>query len=219
MLNKRYQSQIGLQTAHIASLRFVIALLVLINVATWYGWTSAPDQLTVHVPPDLRTGASMKVHEIPAEDVFTFATHIFQRLQRWEQDGAKDYAARIFELQYFLTPRYQEALERDFRERFKSGQLRRARRGAQPLQDAAYEPDRVQVLGNSAWVVFLDLQISEWVEDLEIKQVPIRFPLRIVRLDIDREKNPWGLALDGYPEGLWPENLNDIRARERASGS
>lgn len=208
MLVKRYQGQLAIQAAHIASLRFAIAVLALISVGLWYGWSSAPDRLVIHVPPDLRTGAVMKVHEVPHEDVYTFASHIFQRLQRWEQDGARDYAARIFELQYFLTPRYQAALERDFQSRYGSGQLRGARRGAQPVHAAAFNADWVQAESHSAWIVWLDLQISEWVEGMEIKRLPIRYPIRVVRLDIDRENNPWGLALDGYPAGLSPRRID-----------
>jgi integrating conjugative element protein (TIGR03746 family) len=214
-LNTRYRGMIDVQSAHIATLRVAIVVLLGLCGFLWWGWASAPNQITVHVPPDLRTGASSHVHDIPPESVYLFAEYIFQQLQRWESDGSKDFAANIYRLQHYLTPEYQNLLLADYRQRFGSGQLNKVARGMQPLADSTFTPDKVQiVVQHSTWVVFLDAKILEWVAGMKTKDTDIRFPLRVVRLDVDREKNPWGLALAGYPNGIGPESLADIRKRE-----
>ena len=48
------------------------------------------------------------------------------------------------------------------------------------------------------WVVIVDMELSETVKGMAVKRKTIRYPLRVVRYDVDRESNPWGLALDGF---------------------
>ncbi|MCR2307553.1 DUF2895 family protein, partial [Salmonella enterica] len=49
-----------------------------------------------------------------------------------------------------------------------------------------------------------------------VKDVFIRYPLRVVRFDVDRERNPWLLALDCFgsnaPARLNPADLNPAAA-------
>lgn len=213
-LNGRYRSMIDVQAAHIASLRVVIILLLGGCGFMWWGWAAAPNQITVHVPPDLRTAAAFNVNDIPPENVYIFAEYIFQQLQRWETDGNADYPRNIHRLQAFLTPEYHDYLLADYRQRFSSGQLK-VSRALQPLVGVPYTPEKVQVIvPRSEWVVFIDSNIVEWVGGMQTKNTNIRFPLRVVRFDVDREKNQWGLALAGYPNGLFPESLDDLRKRE-----
>ena len=57
----------------------------------WIGWSQAPKHLTVHIPPDLRSGAVLKIDEVPPSNVYAFAFYIFQQLNRWPNDGTRDY--------------------------------------------------------------------------------------------------------------------------------
>jgi len=54
----------------------------------------------------------------------------------------------------------------------------------------------VQVDGD-AWIVWLDVNIAEHVLGAQVKDVTLSYPIRVVRYDVDRNKNPWQLALDG----------------------
>ena len=54
----------------------------------------------------------------------------------------------------------------------------------------------VEVVGNG-WIVWLDVHIKETVLGQTVKDLKLRYPIKIVRYDADREMNPWGLALDG----------------------
>ena len=44
--------------------------------------------------------------------------------------------------------------------------------------------------GPDAWTVLLDMQVTETFGGQGVKDVFIRYPLRVVRFDVDRERNP-----------------------------
>lgn len=46
----RFRNKVDAQQAHIFSLRLAVAILALVCAGLWYGWRSAPTELTVHVP-------------------------------------------------------------------------------------------------------------------------------------------------------------------------
>ena len=59
---------------------FVVALLL------GFGWWSAPKSLTIHVPPDLRSGSTRKWWDVPPECV-CLHVYIWQQVQRWPTNG------------------------------------------------------------------------------------------------------------------------------------
>ena len=61
---RRYRYEIDNVRAHPRSLWAVIAIQVVIIAALWFGWSRAPERLTVHIPPDLRSGATLAVDEV-----------------------------------------------------------------------------------------------------------------------------------------------------------
>ena len=62
------------------------------------GWWSAPRDLTIHVPPDLRSGSTRKWWEVPPESVYAFTFYVFQTLNRWPTNGEEDYARNLHAL-------------------------------------------------------------------------------------------------------------------------
>ena len=198
------------------SLWTVIGLQFVVILVLWFGWSQAPKQLTVHVPPDLRSGATLSVNEAPAANVYAFAFYIFQQLNRWPEDGAKDYGKAIFRISPYVTPRYQSELLADLELKGRQGELAYRVRGVQEIAGHGYEERRVDVLAPGVWVVWLDLNLVESVKGMTVKKTAIRYPLRVVSLAVDPEANPWGLVLDGYatdgPRRLTePERDEDAR--------
>ena len=57
---------------------------------------------------------------------------------------------------------------------------------------------RVKQLDRDSWLVKLDLNADEYYAAEPVKRVVVRYPLRVVRFDLDAERNKWGLALDCY---------------------
>ena len=184
--------------AHILTLRVVVGVLVLLNFFLWYGWRESRNDIRVHIPPDIRSGAVLKASEITEPNVYAFAAYIFQQLNHWENDGETDYGHQIYRMAAYLTPAFREYLTNDLEVRGKRGELSGRMRSIQPLPGQGYEERRVEVIGADVWVVWLDFVIQETVRGMDVKNLKIRYPVRVVRYDVDPEINPWGLALAGF---------------------
>ena len=63
---RRYRTEIDNVRAHLRSLWAVIGLQFIVIAVLWFGWSQAPTQLTVHVPPDLRSGGTCTVNCVGA---------------------------------------------------------------------------------------------------------------------------------------------------------
>jgi len=210
---RRYRHEIDNVRAHLRSLWAVIAIQVVIIAALWFGWSRAPERLTVHIPPDLRSGAVLAVDEVSLPNVYAFAFYIFQQLNRWPEDGATDYGRAIFRVSPYLTPRYRADLIAELEQKGRQGELAYRVRGVQEIPGHGYEERRVDLLNDDAWIVWLDLDLLESVKGMTVKRTAIRYPLRVVRYAVDLETNPWGLALDGFgAEG--PRRLTDAELED-----
>ena len=213
----RYRFEIDNVQAHLRSLWAVIAIQAAIIAALWFGWSQAPAQLTVHIPPDLRSGAVLAVDEISPANVYAFAFYIFQQLNRWPEDGARDYGRAIFRVSAYLTPRYRADLLTELEQKGRGGELAYRVRGIQEIPGHGFEERRVDVLGGQSWIVWLDIDLVESVKGMTVKRTTIRYPLRVVRYAVDLEANPWGLALDGYGvDG--PRRLTDAELTDGGNG-
>jgi integrating conjugative element protein (TIGR03746 family) len=213
---RRYRLEIDNVRSHLRSLWVVIGLQGLIILALWIGWSQAPKQLRVYVPPDLRSGAVLAAEEVPSANVYAFAFYIFQQLNRWPENGATDYGSAICRISPYLTPRYRNDLIEDMELKARRGELAYRVRGVHEVPGHGYEERRVDVLSSDAWIVWLDLDLMESVKGMTVKQTTIRYPVRVVRQAIDPESNPWGMALDGYgSEG--PRRLTDVELAESSA--
>ncbi len=201
----RYRYAIDNVRAHNRSLWAVIALLAAALGYALFGWSRAPEHIRVHVPPDLRQGAVLSLQEVPPPNLYTFALYIWQQLNRWPENGAEDYARNLYALAAYLTPDFQQTLIEDMRLRGQRGELSHRVRGISQLPGHGYDTQRVAVEGAGVWTVTLDLDLQESVHGMDVKRKRIRYPLRVVAWPVDPERNPWGLALDGFaapPEAL-----------------
>ena len=215
---QRYRYEIDNVRAHLRSLWIIIGVQIVVIIALWFGWSQSPRYLTVHVPPDLRSGATQSIDEVPPANVYAFAFYIFQQLNHWSEDGAQDYGKAIFRISPYVTPRYRADLIADMELKGKQGQLAYRVRGVQEVPGHGYAERRVDVLAPGVWVVWLDIELFESVKGMTVKKTSIRYPLRVVRLSIDPESNPWGLALDGFaasgPRRLSESELSDKTGKD-----
>ncbi|WP_262946843.1 DUF2895 family protein, partial [Xenorhabdus indica] len=58
---------------HILTLRIACGILVGVLLLSLLGWMVSPRNLTIHHPPDLRTGSTRPWWEVPAPSVYSFA--------------------------------------------------------------------------------------------------------------------------------------------------
>lgn len=208
----RYRHAVDNARAHVRSLWVVIGLQTLMICGLVVGWSLAPKQITVHLPPDLRAGAAMSIGVVPPPNVYAFAYYIFQQLNRWPDDGSQDCGRAIYRVSAYLTPHYRVQLISEMDTKAQQGELSGRVRGVQEYPDRPYTEARVEVLGGDAWIVWLDLALIESVKGMTVKETAIRYPLRVVRQAVDLEANPWGLALDGYGAG-GPQRLSEAELK------
>ncbi len=175
-----------------------------------------PRDITLHNPPDLSEGSTMKIGEIPEPNVYQFAYYIFQQLNRWPNNGATDYEDKIHMLKNYLTPAcFQERLE-DFEAKKNKQQLSNRQRSVWEIPGRGFSSVRVKQESHSSWLVYLDLHISETMFGEPVKDRLVNYPLRIVRYVADQELNPYNMALDCFaavPRVIEPEKDDEIATR------
>jgi integrating conjugative element protein (TIGR03746 family) len=201
----RFRKIVDDQSAHIRTLRALVCGLFGVTLILAWGWYSAPKELVVHVPPDLRSGSTRKLSEIPSQSVYAFAFYLFQQLNRWAVNGEEDYGNRIHNFSAYLTPEFAETLSADFTTKQAQRELQNRQRALYEVPGRVYAPSRVKIESPDSWVVYLDLQVIETYRGETVKNTAVRYPLRVVRYDVDPEQNPFGLALAGFESP--PERL------------
>jgi integrating conjugative element protein (TIGR03746 family) len=197
----RFKNEVLHLQSHVKTLRFGTAGLLVVTMGLGAGWWHAPRDLTIHVPPDLRSGSTRKWWEVPPESIYAFTFYIFQQLNRWPNDGEEDYSRNLQSLAAYLTPKCHAFFEQDYEQRRRSGDLRKRIRGIYEIPGRGYGDDpetRVQVVSDRDWLVTLDINADEYYGAEQIKRALVRYPIKVVRLDVDPELNPFGLALDCY---------------------
>lgn len=197
----RFKNEVKHLQSHVRTLRIAMVAMLILAIFMGFGWIRAPKNLTIHVPPDLRSGSTRLWWDVPSESVYTFGFYIFQQLNRWPTDGEIDYSRNIFALSAYLTPSCHAYLESDYRIRQENGELRRRVRGVYEIPGRGYGDDptsRVKTISNDEWLVTLDIAADEYFGSEQVKRALVRYPLKVVRMDVDPEKNPFGLALDCY---------------------
>jgi integrating conjugative element protein (TIGR03746 family) len=182
----RFKNEVEHLKAHVKTLRMAGASLFVLAMLLGVGWWSAP-----------------KWWEVPPESVYTFAFYVFQQLNRWPTNGEDDYPRNLHALAAYLTPACQNTLQQDFAFRRDSGELRQRVRGVYEIPGRGYGDDptaRVKVLSSNNWIVTLDLTADEYFGAEQVKRALVRYTLKVVRADVDPERNPFGLALDCYAQ-------------------
>ena len=175
-----------------------------------------PRMITLYYPPDLSTGTEMTIDEIPETSVYGFAYNVFQQINRWPNNGAKDYEDKLYMLKNYLTPAcFQDRLE-DFKAKKNKQQLSNRQRSVWEIPGRGFSPERVKQESDSSWLVYLDLHISETMFGEPVKDRLVNYPLRIVRYVADQELNPYNMAFDcfaGVPRVIQPEKDDEIATR------
>ena len=162
--------------------------------------------LRIHIPPDLSAGATVRP-DAPAPP------HIYTRSR--STSGSSSTAGRTTarastgrsstRWSNFLTPACRQDRLDDHAERNARRELAGRQRAVWEIPGRGYAVERVYDEGGGSWVVSLDLMIEETVLGERVKSRAVAYPVRVVRYDVDRELNPWGLALDclaGVPRAI-----------------
>lgn len=182
-------------------LRIIFGLFLALTLSVW-GWKSNQNELTLHYPPNLSVSTTMQAGYIPKQTVFLFTPMIYQQLMLWQDNALVDYEKNRYNLRQFLTQKYQRGIRDEIETGRKRGTLSGVSRSLSVLPSSAIYSDKaVQPVGNH-WIVWLDVNITDRVNGVPVNESVRRLGLRVVRYDIDREANPWQLAIDGIEHDL-----------------
>ena len=154
--------------------------------------------INVHIPPELSNSVVQKAGHIPRPNVYLFTSNILQALNNWSENGETDFKRNIEAYKHYLTPGFKEQLLALYDKKNKNGELSERVRGVQELFGHEYDESKVRSLATNVWRVDVDLKIREWYRGMKIKELDLAFPVRVVRYDVNRQINPWGMALDGF---------------------
>lgn len=216
----RFKNEVLHLQAHVRTLRMAAGALFVLALGLGVGWWAAPRDLTLHIPPDLRSGSIRKWWDVPPESVYAFTFYIFQQLNRWPTDGEQDYARNLQALSAYLTPSCKAFLQQDYDYRRSTGELRERVRGVYEIPGRGYGDDptsRVTAISRDDWRVTLDLSADEYYGAEQVKRALVRYSLKVVRMDVDPERNPFGLALNCYSQA--PQRITAPVAAKPAAPS
>lgn len=172
---------------------FVIVLMAMVANAQ-YLLATLPKDFECHFPPDLSKGGMVRVNEFQPHEVYAFALYLRQQTYRCEEDCAVEFDSNIKRYGYYYTDTYRPVLLSDAQKNESSNRKRVRSVG----EFGSYTESKVTPLGNDTWVVYLDVIERETIGGKEVRRAVMRYPIRVVRHDVDRERNPWRLGIDGY---------------------
>ncbi|NQY36342.1 MAG: TIGR03746 family integrating conjugative element protein [Alteromonadaceae bacterium] len=185
----------------IRSLTIFVLLLLGLVAHSHFLLATLAKEFECHFPPDLSKGGMVKVNEFQKHELYAFAYKITQQLYRCEADCSVDFGANIRNYGYFLTDNYRPKLLAKAKKL--EGYNRRRVRSV--TEFGRFSENKVVALGAQVWIVYLDLEEKEHIGGKLVRHAYMRYPLIITKFDVDRERNPWRLAIDGFqgqPERL-----------------
>jgi len=192
-------------------LQAFIGLLVLMLGGLGIGWDRARQDAVIHLPPNLEEGGLVKINQPERIHIYAFAARILQVINHWPNDGSTDYGKAIDSVRPYLTPRFYAELKFDLEQRLVNpvdgvgtpvdeltGRVRSMQTLLATENAKIFDDDKVTIHSHGEWTAILDMHIEEQVKGLLVKSVNVRYPVRVIRYDVDLNSNRWGLALDGY---------------------
>lgn len=188
------------QYKQVTRLYQLIIILLLVFIALQHQHvTRALVSQRIYVTPSLAaTGGYTKTNMISDALLFDVVFTTFTTLNTWRGgEDSEEYQRQIEAHRYLLTPAYYAQLKQDFLTKKSLGELSRLRvLSGYHGQDV--EAMSIKQLNANTWEVDMTLRLEERVGNTAVKDVLIRYPIKVVRSDLSPTLNPYGLALDGF---------------------
>lgn len=186
----------------------------------WLGWAliQAPHQLRIWLSPSMSaSGGLVKADDIPDEYVHGFVATLIPNLNSWTMAGEQEFAENIAKYQYYFTPRFRDVLETNRQALEKAGLFSRTQTAS---LYRFLESQDVNKIGYDLWDVHLMLRITQKLNEqsaMVIADKVVDYHYRIVKVNVSKLQNPFGLAIDGYSQ---PERLvKDLLSQDITGGT
>lgn len=178
--------------------RIISGVLIVVVVYLVHSLKTTANDITVHVPPSLERGATIKSGDVPKANIYSFSYYLFQMLSSWEKDGSKEGLEAINTYRYYLTDEFKKDLENLHTRRTNAGETKNRSRIVREARQDGYNPSKVIKVSENKWVVKLDILIREKIGETEIKRVAVRYPIIVILDDTSPDNNPWGFKFAGF---------------------
>nr|WP_321302835.1 TIGR03746 family integrating conjugative element protein [Alcaligenes faecalis] len=223
-MSSKYLNALATVQATNKRLGALVLVVAALGAVGMYFAARTPHRIDVNLHPNIQGGDVVTVTDgqspVPDVNVYGFAYYIWQQVNRWQADGYKDYGKQIYYYQAYITPSCRAQLENDMNTRDRAGELRSRTRIMTEIPGFGFSPRRVISQGTNTWTVLLDMQLQETFRGQQIKDIYIRYPMRVVRYEVDPEKNPWKLAIDCYgnnrPARLNPDEVAAVQKNNQS---
>lgn len=155
-----------------------------------------PSQIPLYQTPNLETGSTRKIQDVPPYAVYSTALYLWQTINKAD-NLAVDYEKNLTQYGNYISPEFKKLLLKNFNaERGEKSNV--SRRVSEKIGTTWTEDNRIVNLGNKKWVVFLDITITERLNGQVIRNSSFRYPLLVQQVDFDPATNPTGMQLSGF---------------------
>lgn len=187
------RNAVSARDSHIWTLRVGFIMASALSAGLLVTIDNKQNDFNCHIPPDLSRGANIKPGELQAPNSYAFASNVWRSLNDWEHEGKVDYINNIKKYECYVTPTFFTWLKENAKQKEDAGELGRTRNLS--MEDA-YADGMSTPMGNNVFAVTLTTRVHERIEALPIKDIIVRYPLRVV--PDTRKCNAMGMALDGF---------------------
>jgi integrating conjugative element protein (TIGR03746 family) len=198
-LPKKLVGTLAEQKYHITSLRLTVFLQTLIMLGLIGALWKAPDNITVHVPPDVSNGVVMNINDVPKSYVLSSISYLWLEVNSWYTNGEEEAFDLLNSYEHYFSPRFKEQLHKSYTVLKGKGELDRVRK-VSFVPGSIHEIDKrvFEEVKNKAWTVYLDVIVEDFYLGERVQYVTARFPIQVERVDMNYDQNPLGLIITGF---------------------
>lgn len=178
--------------------RRTIAALLVVIVALSIGWIRAAGNVMVYMAPDVTKAITQRAGEVPHATIYGFARTLLEAIYYCDSDCAKEYENLLGQYRPYITNRCMNSLQ-DHYNRNRNLYTYRSRM-LLPTENALFAEERVEELSFDSWIVHVEYELRETVNDNTVREQLIHYPMRIVRSHRPLNSNPLGLEFDCFSE-------------------
>lgn len=197
--------------------RIVFGLIAALSLSVW-GWRGAQQDITVYYPPNINVANKMEAGFIPEETVYSFTLLIMQQLYLWEKNADTDFEENSSRLRQFLHDDFRRKIQIEAALERAKGTRKNLQRTFQIMPSSVYSEEAVDPKADH-WIVWFDAEVKDVLNKVEVYKRVHRMGVKVIRYDINRDFNPWSLAIAGivHDEPLFDEReLQKLRTTKEA---
>lgn len=177
----------------------VIASLLLVVVILSITLAVMPSKIRFFVTPTLSaTGGEIHQNEIPDTAVYSFVATLFPMLHSWSGTNAQEYLKTIHSYKSYLSAHHLERLNEAYQIMRKSGLTDKNQIAS---LYSGFESKNVQKIAPNLWQVGIKLRLTQRINEknpMVIADKVVAYQVRVMRVHLSHQQNPFELALDGY---------------------